>query len=123
MINHKREKILNQPAYWIEGINGQLYNAIVQYMEQNKLNRTRLASHLGISKGRVSQILNDGDINFSIEKIIEIALKIDMFPVFEFVSKKSFIQKEQSTLPTTYPSHPPYNQKTDEINNKRPHLF
>jgi predicted XRE-type DNA-binding protein len=98
MKNDVREKILNQPSYWIEGINGHLYDAIINYMEENGLNRTKLAEHLGISKGRVSQILNDGEINFSIEKIIEIALKVDMFPVFEFVNKQLFLQNEQKQM-------------------------
>lgn len=95
-MKNRREIILNQPSYWIEGINGFLYEAIINYMEKNGLNRTKLASHLGISKGRVSQILNDGEINFSIEKIVEISLKIDMFPAFEFISKEDYFNKEQS---------------------------
>jgi len=73
--NDIHEKILNQPSYWVEGVNGSLYNAVISYMEANNLNRTKLASHFGISKGRVSQILNYGAVNFSLEKIIEIALK------------------------------------------------
>lgn len=77
------EKILNQPSYWIEGINGVLYNAIIEFMEKNNFNRTQLAQNLGISKGRVSQILNDGEINFSIEKIVEISIKVGKYPVFE----------------------------------------
>jgi len=92
--NNIREKILNQPSYWVEGINGFLYDSIVNYMENNNLNRTKLAEHLGISKGRVSQILNDGEINFSLEKIIEIALKVDKFPVFEFKNKQEYLNKE-----------------------------
>ncbi|MDD3721600.1 MAG: helix-turn-helix transcriptional regulator [Lutibacter sp.] len=92
--NNIREKILNQPSYWVEGINGFLYDSIVNYMEDNNLNRTKLAEHLGISKGRVSQILNDGEINFSLEKIIEIALKVDKFPVFEFKNKQEYLDKE-----------------------------
>lgn len=88
------EKILNQPSYWVEGVNGSLYNAIISYMEANDLNRTKLASHLGISNGRVSQILNDGEINFSLEKIIEIALKVGKFPVFEFLDKQAYFQNE-----------------------------
>ena len=62
-----REKILNQPQYWVEAINEYLYNAIAEFMEANSMNRTQLAEHLGITKGRVSQILNDGEVNFSIE--------------------------------------------------------
>lgn len=92
--NNIREKILNQVSYWVEGINGFLYDSIINYMEDNKLNRTKLAKHLGISKGRVSQILNDGEINFSLEKIIEIALKVDKFPVFEFKNKKEYLERE-----------------------------
>lgn len=94
--NNIREKIINQPSYWVEGVNGLLYNAIVDYMEANNLNRTRLAAHLGISKGRVSQILNDGEINFSLEKIIEIALKVDKLPVFEFQVKQDFLDRENN---------------------------
>lgn len=92
--NNGRKIILNQPAYWVEGLNGYLYDAIVSYMETNNLNRISLANHLGISKGRVSQILNDGNINFSIEKVIEIALKVDKFPAFEFIDKEVFYEKE-----------------------------
>jgi transcriptional regulator with XRE-family HTH domain len=91
-MDNVREKILNQSSYWVEGINSFLYNAILDYMETNNINRTELAEHLGISKGRVSQILNDGEINFSIEKVIQIALKIDKFPVFEFKDKKEYLK-------------------------------
>jgi transcriptional regulator with XRE-family HTH domain len=87
------EKILNQPSYWVEAINGVLYNAIVDYMKKNDLNRTQLAEVLGISKGRVSQILNDGEINFSIEKIVEISLKVGKFPSFELEDSVAYINK------------------------------
>lgn len=88
--NDRIEKILREPGYWIEGVNGMMYNSILNYMEKNNLNRTQLAAHLGISKGRVSQILNDGQINFSIEKLIEIALKIGKYPVFELKDTEEF---------------------------------
>ncbi|WP_010418538.1 helix-turn-helix domain-containing protein [Anaerophaga thermohalophila] len=92
-----KEKILNEPSYWIEGINGFLYDAIVSYMEENGLNRTKLAEYLGISKGRISQILNDGDINFSIAKIIEIALKVGKYPVFELQDKQEYLNRSPKT--------------------------
>lgn len=90
-----KEKILNEPSFWIEGINGFLYDAIVSYMKENDLNQTQLAEYLGISKGRVSQILNDGEINFSIAKIIEIALKIGKYPVFKLEDKKEYLNHSQ----------------------------
>lgn len=98
--NNIREKILNQSSYWVEGVNGSLYNAVLSYMEANNLNRTQLACLLGISKGRVSQILNDGEINFSLQKIIEIALKVGKYPVFEFQDKEAFLEKESKLINT-----------------------
>ncbi|MDM1534041.1 helix-turn-helix domain-containing protein [Myroides marinus] len=91
------DKILNQPSYWIEGINGVLYNAIIEFMEKNKFNRTQLAQNLGISKGRVSQILNNGEINFSIEKIVEISIKVGKYPVFELEDSQIYLNKLNQT--------------------------
>lgn len=86
-----REEILNQSSYWLEGLNNLLYNAILEFMEENDMNRTELASHLGISKDSVSQILNEGVMNFSIEKVVQIALKVNKFPVFELKDKNSYL--------------------------------
>lgn len=91
-----RAKILNQPSYWVEGINSFLYTAIIEYMEINDMNRTDLATYLGLSKGRISQILNDGEINFSIEKVVQIALKVDKFPIFEFKDKTAYLRNSNS---------------------------
>lgn len=87
-----REKILDRPSYWIEGVNGMLYDNLVEFMEMNKMNNTDLAQFLGISKGRVSQILNDGEINFSIEKLFEIVLKIGKYPVLELKDKQDYLK-------------------------------
>lgn len=85
--NQIRDNALNDPGYWVEEINGQLYDAIVRYMEENNFKRKDLAKHLGISNGRVSQILNNGEINFSLEKIISLSLKVDRIPVIRFEKK------------------------------------
>jgi transcriptional regulator with XRE-family HTH domain len=89
-----RAQILENPMYWVEGINGMLYDAIVRYMVKHQMKQKDLAKHLGISPGRVSQILNDGNINFSIEKIIEIAIKVDKIPNFIFEDKSTFLDGE-----------------------------
>lgn len=93
-----RERILESPVYWVEGVNGMLYDAIVTYMEKHQMKQIDLAKHLGISPGRVSQILNDGNINFSLEKIIEIALKLDKIPSFLFEDKATYLKRERETI-------------------------
>ncbi len=60
----------------------------MNYMDVHKMKQKDLAKYLGISTGRMSQIINDGDINFSLEKIIQIALKIGKIPSFRFQDKK-----------------------------------
>lgn len=94
--NDLQKRILEQPDYWIEGINADLYDAILNFMDTNNMKQKDLASYLEISTGRVSQILNDGNINFSIDKIIRIALKIGLFPSFKFIDKKEFLEKKQA---------------------------
>lgn len=89
-----REKIISQPSYWVEQINGELYDSIMNYMEVHKMKQKDLAKYLGISKGRMSQIINDGDINFSLEKIIQISLKIGKIPSFRFEDKEEFLEQE-----------------------------
>ena len=96
-MKNKLEKILNQPSYWIEAINGVLYNAIIDFMEENNYNRTQLAQYLGVSKGRISQILNDGEINFSIEKIVEISIKIGKYPVFDLEDSNAYLKNLKDT--------------------------
>jgi hypothetical protein len=56
-----QEKILNQPSYWIERINAILYNAILNYMETNNLNRNELEEHLEVSREELSCRLLETD--------------------------------------------------------------
>lgn len=89
----KLENILNEPSYWIENVNGILYDSILNFMEENNMNRSQLASHLELSKGRISQILNDGEINFSMKKVVEISLKIGTYPQFTLINKDQYLDK------------------------------
>ena len=98
MKNKIHESILNQPSYWVEAINGMLYDAVTKYMESHKFNRTQMAEYLGISKGRMTQILNDGNINFSIEKIMEIILKIGKYPIIQFEDKDAYLNMPMNIL-------------------------
>lgn len=89
-----RKKILNQPEYWIEKLNMDLYDALIEYKEANKISKGDLANYLGISAGRLSQILNDGDSNFNTSTLFSILLKIDKFPLVNFIGKDIFINEE-----------------------------
>lgn len=89
-----REAVISQPSYWVEDLNGKIYDAIVRYMEKHHFKQKDMAKHLGISAGRMSQILNSGDINFSYDKIVSILLKLDLIPHFELESKAELLKRE-----------------------------
>ena len=90
-----RKMILNQPGYWIETINAEIYNLLINFMQEKKLKKQDLAAFLGISAGRVSQLLNDGECNFNINTLIEISLKLETFPVLKFENQHHYIAVEQ----------------------------
>jgi transcriptional regulator with XRE-family HTH domain len=88
-------KLLNEPSYWIEEINGMLYDAILVYMQEKKFNKTQLAVDLGISKKQASQLLNGEGNDFSLEKILEISLTVGKFPVFTLEDKEEYLNKKK----------------------------
>lgn len=91
-MENKFIEIIQESSYWVEEINNLMYDAMVRYMEDHNLNRTEFSTHLGISKGRLSQILNSGEINFSIEKLFSIALKIGKIPNIKLEDKEACIR-------------------------------
>lgn len=92
-MKNKFIEIIQEPSYWVEEVNNLMYDAMVRYMESNNLNKSEFATYLGISKGRLSQILNSGEINFSIEKLFSIALKIGKIPSIKFENAEEYINR------------------------------
>lgn len=90
-----RKSILDQPSYWTEKLNMDLYDALITYQESHKLKKGDLAKYLGISASRLSQILNDGESNFTTSTLFSILIKLDQYPKFEFVQKAKFLQNER----------------------------
>ncbi|QNR22597.1 helix-turn-helix domain-containing protein [Croceimicrobium hydrocarbonivorans] len=92
--NRIRRKMLLSKSYWLEAVNGEVYDTLVRYMRDNGMKQKDLAQYLNISDGRVSQILNDGEINFTIDKLIEISLKLGKVPFFSLIDQNEYLEKE-----------------------------
>ena len=45
MVEKKYIKIIEEPSYWVEEINNQMYDAMVRYMEANNLNKTEFSKY------------------------------------------------------------------------------
>lgn len=93
----KREDLLKSPYYWVADIQLSLFQAAQTYMNEHNMNRKQFAEYLGVSKGYVSQLLS-GDYNFSIEKLAELAAKIDCAPKIELIPFDTLVERDNFKL-------------------------
>lgn len=120
----QRKWVLSHPEYWKEGVNAYVYDAVVRYKERTGKKGKEIAEELGISAARLSQILNDGEANFTLDTLIRIALVTSHYPVIEFKDQEAFLEAEERSY---------YDRaRTDECNSqaqtvnkshhRRPHI-
>jgi transcriptional regulator with XRE-family HTH domain len=100
-----REKLLKSPAYWFEYEQNELFRQVSEYMERENINQTELAAKLNVSKGYISQILN-GNFNYTLKKLIEICLAIDLIPKIKYTKVEDII-KEDIQLKFHYDNYSP----------------
>jgi transcriptional regulator with XRE-family HTH domain len=91
----QRQWVLSHPEYWKEGVNACVYDAVVRYKEATGKKSKHIAEELGISPARLSQILNDGEANFTLDTLIRIALVTNHYPVIDFKEKEEFLAEEE----------------------------
>ena len=85
-----KEELLKNPAYWIAGLQAELYRQIAAFMEAHHMNKTQLAEHLGCTKGYVTQLLN-GDFDHKLSKFVELSLAINKIPEVTFSDVDEYI--------------------------------
>ena len=88
-----REELLSMPEYWVAQIQTEIYRCADQFMEDRHMNRTQFAEYLGVSKGYVTQLLS-GDYNYSLEKLVELSLKIGYVPQVSFEEIERTLQMD-----------------------------
>jgi transcriptional regulator with XRE-family HTH domain len=95
MIN--RNELLRTEEYWFEIMQNQIYRALEEYLAREGISQSQLAERLGVTKGYVSQVLN-GNFNYSLKKLIQLSLSLDLIPVFELRPLNEFIENESTYL-------------------------
>ena len=85
---------MNSPAYHFTKLQNKLYGEVNHFIESTDgMNKTKLAEKLGVTKGYISQILNNG-ADHKLSKMIKLALAIDKIPVIEFMDPEEYLKKE-----------------------------
>jgi transcriptional regulator with XRE-family HTH domain len=80
-----QKDLLESPTYWLTSIQIEVFNLLCTYMEEYNLTQEQVAEQLKVLPSYVSQILN-GHFNFTISKLVELALLIGKAPVIRFES-------------------------------------
>ncbi|MCF0072309.1 helix-turn-helix domain-containing protein [Dyadobacter sp. CY261] len=88
-----REDLLKSSTYWLTGVQIEVFNLLNTYMEENNLTQRQVAEKLNVSPSYVSQILN-GNFNFTISKLIELALLVGKAPIIQFETIEQILKAE-----------------------------
>jgi transcriptional regulator with XRE-family HTH domain len=88
-----REEIISGSTYWLTKVQIQVFNLLNTYMEENNLTQKQVAEKLNVSPSYVSQILN-GNFNFTISKLIELALLVGKAPIIHFETIEQILKAE-----------------------------
>lgn len=89
------KELLQTETFWTTKIQNELYQAVINYIEENKINRTQFAKKLGVTKGYLSQVLN-GDFNHRLSKLVELSLAIGIAPIIHFEDLENYITKSEA---------------------------
>ena len=92
-----REELITSSEYWIETIQNKVFSDVSEYIEKNDVSNKIIAERLGLSKGRVSQILSGENLNFRIDTLVKLCLAIGRVPDFRLVEIQDFIDREKSS--------------------------
>ncbi len=91
--------LVNNPDYWLTKTQIEVFNLLNSYMEENNLTQKQVAEKLKVSPSYVSQIVN-GNFNFTISKLIELALLVGKVPVIQFEPVEEVLQTQKMEVIT-----------------------
>ena len=92
----KLERRIQSPNYHLTKLQNKLYGEIKSYLKQEGMNQSKLAEKLGVTKGYISQIINDG-ADHKLSNLFKIALAIGKIPKIEFLDPEEFMQIEKES--------------------------
>lgn len=119
-----REDLLKSSEYWTEIIQNKIFNDLMEYIEESNISNKQLGEKLGLSKGRISQILSGKNLNFKIDSLVKICLSINKVPDFRLVDLMQFVEKDLNSSVSTVFHESKYIQKqTDEMLRYKPEEY
>lgn len=92
--------LFRDEEYWYDRFHAEIAKAMAEFQDNKDLaNHSRLAESLGVTKGRVSQMLSD-DYNPTVKTLISVASKIDRAVQISLVDYQMFEKTQHSPMVT-----------------------
>ena len=88
-----REDVLRTGGYHTTKIQQDLFRAVNDYLRKEGMTRAAFAEKLGVSKGRMTQILN-GDFNGRLDRLVALALAAGRVPVLSLVPVEAYVAED-----------------------------
>lgn len=89
-----QQELLKYPNYLLSNYQLEIYRQLALYMKERNLKKKDMAKELKVSGPYISQILN-GEFNFTLKKLIELALAIGKVPYLEFITPTEYWRREK----------------------------
>lgn len=70
------------------------YVLVLKFEKYNISNKS-IGESLGLSKGRISQILSGENLNFRIDTLVKLCLAIERIPDFRLIDINDFVAKDK----------------------------
>ena len=93
-----REELLKSSDYWTEIIQNKIFNDLSEFIGNQGISNNQIAESLGLSKGRVSQILSGENLNFRLDTLVKLCLTINRIPDFHLIAVNEFIAKDKDAV-------------------------
>lgn len=86
-------ELVDSPSYHFAKLQNKLYREIHEFLQAPEMNKSKLAKKLGVSKGYITQVLNNG-ADHRLSNFIKLSLAIGKVPQVEFIRKSEYIESE-----------------------------
>lgn len=108
-----KKRFLKNKGYLLKKLQYEIFDQLKEYMEANKLNQTKLAERLNVSKGYISQIMN-ADFDHKLSKLVDIAISIGKVPSIKFEDVSEYEENFKSDQSRIIISSETSDQKSDD---------
>lgn len=89
----KKNELYKNKGYLLKKLQYELYDSVHAYMSTHKLNQTKLAEKLNVSKGYISQLLN-ANFDNKLSKIVELSIAIGKVPSLHLEDYEAVFSKQ-----------------------------